>query len=321
MLLNIFKSNQRIAGVGVLILSLVLWIPGYFKQSAIVVNSKIPFIEAFNFLHEKNWINITLTSILIGGQAIYLNYLVNYNKLLKTNSYVLAFFYVLLNGACYKVFSFNAIILANTFLLLGLHQLFRLYNMTDSASVIFNAALFFGISTLVYPPLIVLFPLIWIALSYLRSPKAKDFLVAIIGFLLPFVYWFTYLFLIDEFDKIDIGFIFQNPIINQELIIEPFSYFFGLLGVILLLALFSSISFLNRTVVKTRKLFVLIILLLLSCLPILFFNEKDYIALFLTLILPGSIVISNYILNLRKGWQAELLTLLLLTTIVVSYFL
>lgn len=321
MLLNIFKSNQRIAGVGVVILSVILWIPAYFKQSAIVINSQLPFSGVFNFLHEKHWINITLTSILIGGQAIFLNYLVNNNKLLKTNSYILAFFYVLLNGACYLVFSINAIVFANTFLLLGLHQLFRLYNMTDSASVIFNAGLFFGISTLIYPPLIVIFPLIWISLSYLRSPNTKDFLVAIIGVLLPFVYWVTYLFLVDEFDAFNNDFIYQQQIINQEVITQSFLYFFGALGVILLMALLSSFSFLNRTVVKTRKLFVLILLLLLLSLPVLFFNEKDYIALFLVLTLPVSIVVSNYVSNLKKSWQAELLTLLLLTAIVISYFL
>ena len=302
-------------------LSILLWVPGYFKEASIVFNYKDPLLSAMGYLMGTGGVNVFFTSVLIGGQAIFLNYLINDHKLFKSTHFVVAFFYVLLNGACYDLFSFNPVVFANTFILLGLHQLFRLYNLTSSLSVIFNAGLFFGIGALLYPPLVLVFPLVWVSLSYLRSPKANDYLVAIIGFIVPFVYWGVYLFLTDNLADFNEDVIFQHHIINSPFIAGSNLYFFACLGVVFLLALFSGIGFLNRSIVKIRKLFVLLLLFLILCLPTVLFNYYDFAALYLLLIPGASVVIANFMVTLKKGWQAELLVLLLVAAMILHYFL
>lgn len=321
MLLKIFKSNQRIMGVIVVIFSIVLWVPGYFKQLYLSTDSELLFSNFYHYLFSIQWLNILFTSLLIGFQALFLNYFINNQKLIKVNSYLVAFFYVLLNGANYYLFSFNAVVFSNTFLLLGLYQLFKLYNLTSATSILFNAGLLFGLSVIIYPPYIILFILVWIGLSYLRTPKLNDYIVALVGLLIPFIYWVSYQFIQDEITIVTLNVFFAEHLLKPDIDLVSNNYFFYLLAFFILLALFNTIGFLNRSVVKIRKLLVIVLLLAAISFLILLLNNNDLMGLYLLLIIPFSVLLANFVSNIKKSWQGELMIILLVGVIIISYFL
>jgi len=319
MLLEIFKSNKSIVGVLVVIFSIILWVPGFFVAGGVVVNVNSIGLGKINFLFEPKWLNVMLTSILIGGQALYLNYIINKHKLLKSTSHLVALFFVLLNGCGIFVFSLNTLIVANSFVLLAFGQLLKLYNLPEATSTLFNLGLFIGLATLIYSPLIALFPLALFTLSYVRSPKGRDFIVVIIGAALPMLYWGTYLFLTDGlFSFIENFKLFPENEVNNAVTLN--FYFIYTVGVMTLMSFFYMLISIGRNVVKTRKLSVVVILLLLVSLATILLNQQ-YILTFIILIIPITIVVANFVENIKKRWQRELIFIVLITALVLDYLL
>jgi hypothetical protein len=62
-------------------------------------------------------IQVFITSVLIGLQAVFLNYIINEEKLIKGNTHLVGLFFVVLNAAASLFLSFNPIIIVNFFVL------------------------------------------------------------------------------------------------------------------------------------------------------------------------------------------------------------
>ena len=319
MLLEIFKSNKRIVGGLIVLLSIILWVPGFFVDGGINVNANSVSLGGINFLFEPKWLNIVLTSILIGGQGLFLNYTITTHKLLKTNSYLVALFYVLLNGCGLFIFSLSAIIVANSFVLLAVSQLFKLYNLSQATSTLFNLGLFVGLASIIYFPFIVFFFIALFSLSYICSPKGRDFLVVFIGAGLPFLYWGVYLFLTNDVFKFLESFILFPQEVNST-IIGAHYYFLYAIGAVGVLSFIYLLISLGRNVAKTRKLLVVVLVMTLVCGCTLFFTQK-YSWTYLVMIIPGAIVIANFMENIKKRWQRELIFYTLVFSLVLDYFL
>ncbi|TXB64610.1 hypothetical protein FRY74_09165 [Vicingus serpentipes] len=320
MLLEIFKSNKSIVGVLVVILSIVLWMPGFFISQEVILKTQVANFNGIDFLFSPRWLNIIITSLLISGQAIYLNYIVSTNKLLKSNSFLVAVFYVLLNGAGLVLFSLNLLLVVNTLVLLLIHQLFKLYNLQQANATIFNVGFFLGLAVVLYNPFILLLPLAIFGIAYVRTPKGKDFLILIIGFLVPFIYWVTYLYLNNQLIfTIDNYLLFHSDKIDK-VIIKNY-YFLSFVSFLSILAIFNLILLIGRNVVKTRKLLMMVFLLMGVSALTYFFKLQDLRFTYLILIVPLSIILANFFTGIKKRAIGELAFMLLLVSIILDYFL
>jgi hypothetical protein len=320
MLLEIFKSNKSIVGVLVVILSVVLWIPGFFISHETILATPIVSFSGVDFLFTPRWLNVLLTTLLIGGQAVYVNYIASVNKLFKSNSFLAALFYVLLNGAGLVLFSLNLILIVNTFVLLLLHQLFKLYNLQQAATTLFNIGFFVGLATVFYNPLIVLLPLAIYGIAYIRTPKGKDFLILLIGLLVPFTYWTTYLYLTNQLiTTIDNYVLFHIDKVDK--VVTTNYYFLGFVSLLSILAVLNLILTIGRNVVKTRKLLMMVLLLLGVCSVTYLFSTQDYRVTYLILTVPLAILLANLFTSIKKRILSELIFILLIVTILLDYFL
>lgn len=320
MLLEIFKSNKSIVGVLVVILSIGLWIPGFFISQEVILKTLAANFNGIDFLFSPRWLNVILTSLLISGQAIYLNYIVSSNKLFKSNSFLVALFYVLLNGAGLVLFSLNLILIVNTFVLLLLHQLFKLYNLQQASTTLFNLGFFVGIATVLYNPLIVLLPLTIFGIAYVRTPKGKDFLILLTGLLVPFIYWLTYLYLTNQLITIIDNYVLFHTNKVDKVTITNY-YFLSFVSFLSILAILHLILSIGRNVVKTRKLLMMVLLLLGVCLVTYLFKTQDARITYLILTVPVAIVLANFFTSVKKRILGELIFILLIVTILLDYFL
>mgnify|MGYP003654081629 CR=1 FL=1 len=320
MLLQIFKSNQSIVGLLVVLFSVLLWVPGFFVSQEEIVKLGIVTFNEFDFLFQPRWLNVFLTSLLIGGQAIFLNYIINSNKVLKSTTFLVALFYVLIYGSAFGLFSLNLILIVNTFVLLVLHQLFMLYNSTQVNATLFNLGFFVGIASVLYNPLLILFPLVIFSIAYIRTPKGKDFLILIIGFLIPFIYWVSYLYLTNQLIPIiDNYLLFHYAVVDKGIFAN--SYFLYLLGLFSIIAIFNMLAMLGRKVVKTRKLLIIVLLLLLVSLATYFYRMQDFRVTYLILGVPIAIILAHFFLNMKRKMLAELIFVMLIVGLVLDYFL
>mgnify|MGYP001502462362 FL=1 len=184
MLIGVFKSNQKLVNGLVILLTVLLWIPAFFIEQVIETES---FISS-GFL----WLDIVVAIIFISIQAIYLNIIVNEYKLVENNSHLTSLIFVLLNSCFIKLFSLNQVVIANTFILLGVHQLLRIYDTKGGFALSFNAGFLISIATVIYLPNGVFLLFLWFGLIYMISPKWRDFLITLMGFSIPIIYFVCY---------------------------------------------------------------------------------------------------------------------------------
>lgn len=322
MIVKIFKTNQIIANIFIVILSVLLWIPAYFNVVEISFSNYSICNFFIKFLENFWWLNILFSSLMVGFQAVFLNFIINQEKLVKGNTHLVGLFYVVLNGALTLLFTINSILIANTFIITVLFLLFKLYSLNDAKSLLFNVGFLTGLATLVYSPLFCLFPLIWIVLSYVRTPSFRDYFISSLGFLLPLVYMVAYLYLTDGlFATNIIDWIYFPAIFSSDLLNQPNLYYVLVLGSFIFLSASSLMLQLSREVVKDRKLFVVLILLALFIVLTLVFSRNDFVTLYLLLSVPSSIILANYFNKLKKEWLSEVFFIIIVLGILASYFL
>lgn len=322
MIVKIFKTNQIIANIFIVLLSVLLWIPAYYIDVELNFENHSLFNLFGKWFVEYRWLNVLFTSLLIGFQAVFLNFIINQEKLIKGNTHLIGLFYVVLNGAFALLFTINPVIITNTFLITMLFLMFKQYSRSDVKSPLFNVSFLLSLATLFYTPIFCLFPLIWIVLSYVRTPSFRDYFISLIGFLLPFVYLISYLYITDELYQSNIiDWIYYPAIFSQNVLNQPFLYYVLVLFGFVVLSGASLILQLSRDVVKDRKLFVVLILLTIFIVVTVLFNTNDYISLYILLTIPISVVLANYFNKLKKEWLAEVFFIVLVLGILAGYFL
>jgi len=315
MLIGVFKSNQRTINLFVILITIVLWLPLFFSDTVQSIDS------LFKTIIEVKWLNYLMAVFIVSAEAIYLNYIVNEFKLIKRDTHLTALLFVVLNGATITTLSITPILVVNGLMLIVLHQLFLIYSLKKAYSISFNTSLLIGLSVLVYPPSVVLFPLIWITLLYTKTAVWREFVISLLGFIVPIIYTVTYYFVSDQTININQS-IFKSTYSLSNFdnwTMYNWSYFITIAAIIFIGGVVF-IACMNNSVVKIRKHLLTVLFMLIICCLTVFINKNDYISTYLLAITPLSIILANFFNEIKKKWLSELLFLFIIGTIIVGYF-
>lgn len=137
------------------------------------------------------WVRIVSGAIILLN-ALGLNYLFNANVFYEKNTYIVSLLYVILMSFYHSFYQLDGVIIAQSFLILTLFQLFRLENNADGRATSFNAGFFFGIAASFHPSLIFVFPILWFMILRIRPFVLREMLLALVGFAVPLIYGFSY---------------------------------------------------------------------------------------------------------------------------------
>ena len=188
--------------------------------------------------------------------------------------------------------SLTAVHIANFFLVLGILSMFKFSKKTTNGIVVFDCLFYFGIAVLFFTPYVVYIPISILSLMSLNRFKLRDFLNAVIGFILPFfiVWGFMYFFQgnISMFSGYNINTSFIKWIINLKLI---HTIPLGLFAMILVLNVvnYSKLVRKNELMVQ-KKINILYYLLTFSLLSFFLLSDQD-LDYFLILSLPSAIIL------------------------------
>ena len=99
-------------------------------------------------------------------------------------------------------------------------KLFRLYDQSQPKTLEFNIGLIVGGSILLYEPIAILIPVVLFALTIIRPFRITEWLVLMMGIVLPFYFIFTFVYLTNNaahftqfLPKLD----WKNPLVRPEL--------------------------------------------------------------------------------------------------------
>lgn len=159
----------------------------YYNQGATI---------SFGFWGEMNN-DFSIFSKISGGlvvtiNALLINWIFNTNQFYDRNIYLPSLLYVVLMSFYHSLYSVDGLLIAHTFLILLLDQLYKLVQNTDGRKTVFNGALFAGIAATFHPPLFVFTPVFTAMVLIIRPFVVREFFLLLTGLLVPAIYALLY---------------------------------------------------------------------------------------------------------------------------------
>lgn len=265
-------------------------------------NGWLSYIVNHLFVHFKSVILYLFYVLIVFTQAIWLNAWVDSNKVIHQPGYTVALAYILFTGVLPEWATISPALLSN-FLLLALISIAgSLYMHPEARVQVFNLGLLLSCSILFYEPFVLLILGFFITLSMLRPFRLKEFILYIVGLILPYYFLFAWLFWIDKLDKI---YVFL-PKFDLKI---PFSYKYlpiWLAGSLLLLFLSVGLSnWVNRSsrmLIQQRKYGWMIAQFLIWILPVPYCISGTGISDTAICLIPIATFSSLVFLQSRKSW-------------------
>jgi hypothetical protein len=208
MFISTFKNNQPLSIILLSIMMIVLWIPAFQNTSPIPYNNTMPLYEFYaRGANNLPYIHNIIALVLVVSESILLNYILNKFEIMAKKTAMPAIFYCLLMSCCKPLTHFYPLLFTNFFILLALFKIGLSYRIDEAFSSIFDASFYIAIASLFYFPSIIIYPLIWVTLIVIRPFIWREWLISLLGLLLPYVFVVVYYFWTDKvnfllYDKI-----------------------------------------------------------------------------------------------------------------------
>lgn len=229
------------------------------------------------------------------------------NLLMGIRSYALAFVFLFLLTSCGHFFLFHPAMLAGYFIVLSYRFLLDVYKEETGYATVFAMGFTWGIAILLYPPVSLLFPAVFIGLLLMVTTGWRHWLVSLLGIALPALLASFFWFLLGDLDYVSASFFswfkLRQTILPGFILQEPFiGAWFGL---ILIWAILASVKYRNPKI-QSRQLFQANFLLFVSILLMMIFLETVSVEILWILVIPVSYLMTYWVLKVERGWLRDL---------------
>jgi len=138
---------------------------------------------------------VFMSSCVILGVALYINYVINREKMFQRKSYLTALMFVLMTSMLpsLNVLSFAAI--ANIFIFMAVAKALTLQNATSSRKAVFDIGLWVSMAVLFYFPAILFLLALFIFILVFRPIILQEIMAYLLGLLTPIYFSLALLFL------------------------------------------------------------------------------------------------------------------------------
>ena len=325
-MIRFFKSTQAATLFIIPVIVLILWVQAFFRHPFVVNETGMPLQNLLVSILTAlpGFVQVLIAIMLVSWEAIYLNIIVNRHEVLYKSSYLPALLYALLLSFALPLLQFHPLLFTNLVLLPALNKTFSLFKNESPVSPLFESSFLFSMASLIYFPATTLFILFLLSLAILRPFNFREWMIAFVGFFLPYFFLSIYLFWNDQLVS---GWksILANVIpMHWRLGFKMDTPLLSLLFLFLLLFLLS----LNRlrknfykNVIRTRAnqriviLFLVIATLSSMVLKIIPLYQSAMLAI------PLAVLFSYYFLAERKRpWVSELILWTMIGMIVWNHF-
>jgi hypothetical protein len=324
MFISVFKNNQTLSIALLGLMLLVIWAPSFYHPLHLVYNNTMPLYEfyvrgvnSFPYLHQ------VFALLLIIGESLLLNYMLNKFEIMAKKTAMPAVLYCLLMSCCKPFIHFYPLLFTNLFILLALLKIGLSYRMDEAFSTIFDASFFIATGSLFYFPAIIIYPLIWVALIVIRPFVWREWVISMIGLMLPYIFTFVFYFCTDKvnfllFDKI----FFPSSDSILSLSTQRVSFMI-VSGALLFLSVISILTLTKGWPVNTilSRNFLVVLLWLLGLSFLSFTMAPVFNIIFLAIAaIPLAVFLSNYFLMTKHKRTAEILFLIFLASMIYEHY-
>lgn len=316
MLKWITKSGTIVQFTIFALILVLTWLPA-------IVNPIFPILTASDgplFVLFADWLKVypTLTIAvalsLVVIQAFILFYVYQAHGFFKRSNFLPAIIILLTYSWNSKYQTLHAVLPAGIFIIIALNSIMAMYGRQAAYHQVFTAAFSIGIASLFYIPLAYLLLAIWFTLITYRISAWREYAVSIIGFSLPVIYYFSWLFWNDnmQLGTQQLTLSLFNPMLPERLSLVN-TIWLSVSAFILVVTMMAVLNIMNDKLISLRRRswvlfnfsFTAFLMMLLIGWPILSVNYLFFI--------PISFFITGSLTLIKRGFWFEMLA--------VSYFL
>jgi len=324
MLTNILKSNQPFVIVFIFFATVFIWAYSFIEPIGISIPADTLTMPFYSLISEYVLFNaqasLIATFILVLIQAFLL---VQFNKkyiLISYRTYLPAFFYILLSGSFVHLQRVNPVIIGGLFIFIALNFIYSTYRAEYALNRFYLAGFFISTASLFWAPFASFIIVLWISLLILRPFIGREWIVAILGYLTPFLFVFVYYFVFLGYDPLME--VLNRFVASFELIKSwyalHYSYyiFYGLLTLIIVFASYTAATNFQKKKIKTRKYFEINLWIFLTSIVLFGLLKNVTYEIIYLMSIPISFLLTDYFYAVRKSWYLNLILVLLIGSIV-----
>lgn len=255
---------------------------------------------------------------LILVQAIRLNMALNELRMYTSNSFVPGMTYILLTAMVPQWCAISPALVTNSLVIWIFIKLSRLYNHPSPKTLLFNTGFIAGLSVICYHPMAILIGVVLFALAVVRPFRLAEWLVLLIGIVLPYYFVLSVLYLTDRLPAIGSmlpDFYLGLPVGSTD---KNLLWGVSYLAIIMLFGLFFWQVSISRMVIQIRKNWGVMMVLLLTLLPVPFIFQLGGLESGLLALIPVSAFAANAFANPRNLGLPNLLFILAIVVIAIN---
>ncbi len=260
--------------------------------------------------------------ILLFIQAVFLIVLSNQHKFSGENNLYTGVFYVLTGSISIYHLGLSPALLANTFLILALMNLFQIFKEKEPSGHHFGAGFWLSLAGLTYGSysFFLLFGLL--AINVLRAFNIKEMAQLLAGYVVPLFLLFTYFFAIGDTQESFFPYLTSSfGLLNWRNSIDlPTLIPFAILACIIIGIIVNYNLLMEKQVMKARKNINILFLFILFGILSFFIQSGVWLEHFIVLSIPLSILLSIIFTRMKSTLWKEVWHLLLFLTIPITHY-
>jgi hypothetical protein len=326
MILRLFKTIGPLNYILFVIIGVLFWISSLISPLPYDFfdgeSNSILYSPIFKITSNVSFIQVLLSLLIVLFLAFLIQQINSRYSLIKARTKLPIAIYIIIIGGFTTMHTLHPVFFGALFLLFAINSLFSIFNNPNPQTDIFNAGLFIAIGTFFYFGLIVILPVFLIAISILRRErKWREFLILIIGFIIPSIFAFSYAFFTDQLNEV--FFTFHKNIFTHVNHFKTNYPLQGFLALLVLLTIIGSVKIIqqydSRKVSNRKYYMVLFFIFAFSMISFVFIPATSQEMLVIAVI-PVTFLISNLFTSIESGFWRELLFTLLLVTAIFMQF-
>ena len=322
-MLSLFRTNQLAFNVFLIFYAILLrsssfitpaqeWLPG---------KSGVLSMWIFDLCNGISGLPYIVGILLVFLHGILINVIVARFRMGNEVTLLPGLCYIMLASSIPEFLNLSPILLANTFFIIALFELFGSYRQKSIVGNIFNVGFWLGVASLFYFSEIVFLIFVFFSSSILRTFRMQEILITIIGFLVPYVLTSVYFFWNDAF-----LWFWENQFSNNIGFLDfDITHSWGtyaklIFFVILLIIVFlSSGSYMSKKNLQVQKNITILYWALFFSFFTIFFQANIRLEHLLIITIPLSIFLSFNLANIRQSFAEAVHLILLVCILILQY--
>lgn len=277
------------------------------------------FYNYFGNKIESKWLAVIINFIFLGVGILILGYISVEEEVVDKQNYFPTFLFLLISSAAIYPFKLSPHIITNVLILLTFYKLINTYRNEYVLKQLFDAGFLLGLTLFINASGVLFLPVYFISLFILRSNNWREWLVSLLGILVPFFIYECMAYLSN---------------FNRWYLVESLSYYLShfkkpnfseyylplsvILFVLTMMALFVSLTRNHSNSVKKQKVKTILFWFFIFLVPGFFSDGANSSSTLISFCIPVCFLIGDFLFHIKQIKIANtILSFLLLACVII----